>query len=1414
MSTNSLYPGTTNGVCVTSIIKDKIREYMMSDSSQQIVKSPAEISICEVEKDKVDSVIHETKNINKQDPVSTTDLVLPSSLAVSMHNSTEPCPHRQDIVTSVRRIGNSLDALLQESKKASRTKPIKKSSLTNQQQNADRLFISSDQIRSRKSVSLHDICEEYIQFITVNSSASADEEAISTTSGNEADMNIKNEEIELEIIPVSAASIRNSQISVITINENSPRKPVNSVIIQSVEEMHVAVENECEKSNGENESNVVVDKLTTEVVEKAAPGSDSDLVIKNAVTEVVEKTIPAGDSDILANLATTEVVKKDAPGSDSEVFAGLNGVKTPVEAVTAAGEPQPNIASVIKEQEKENKVDQKKEQPVSGDGVDVASDIDGEKPQEPPAIVSNGVSCDVNDDIEEEDIVDEDDVVDELSPSSQFTDAKEEQSPASLPSSVSEVESKEPLSVAEPLRKDSQAEAVVSNEAKSPATVEQNGSPANEIAEKMETDVEEVAEQKSPVVEEDSAAAAVAGDDDKMETEETKSDATPETVPVPSPAAELSPSPAVAVAIEKAPEPVTVPKDTSLEKKPHLAVIVRDKPCAVVAATNFGVAETVDDKMDTTDAEPVIKTNDDQSVKPPTVVDESKAEEAKPAVEIKPVESAEKDKTPETNIIKPVEDPVPETKIEKKPAEPEKEPAAKETATVASVKRKATADTAEEPEQDRDGGISSSSSHSSSSEADNTQDCKRIRFDESIFEEDERERLIREFVERSTETSDEIGKNCDKLQHEIAALSDLARAKELEWNSIMRLLKLKEEMLERILFKKRHIDCQNKPDLEINVNKMYKNFVTSSTTSTDQKSNRSETSTPTNINNHVSVVPIGSSISAASAAAAASASATSGSNLSNAATAPQDLYNSGSGKSSSAINSTLTSESLGGKSRPLHRPILPKPSMTSASQAAAAQSSSHVSHTLHAAVQQAAAAAAAQHMAQPPHSSSSQQQQQQHMQQQHQAQSNMMQSNAASMLVDQNSIIGEGRQGPILDVKSIIADFRSKNPDSLPRRGRRNLPFGARGIPDNGPGPRFMGNTSLLSMANIALGSGSHIRTSVTSTTHNDHRPNSFMMGQDNSVPTSLTRTEMQMRHPTIDSLMLSVNQAAAAAAASGNSSQPNSSTNSSGNSNSNNDYFRETLVKIAKLNEKREMSNAAALHMGGNNKGGGGSHLPPPPPYPEVTLHPVLVPQSSGSPPVQNSLLHGILTKSNAAAAAAAAQAASNQHHPSSTVGNAGSMGATSVSSIQHRPTTFSPTLARLLTAPERSRGHRTTIGSSGRNTKSTLNEILNSKKTRTEVTITPVTTSTAGPTKNGSDVVLDDDDESEVADRLVIDEGREVVAESASNVIPADQVPECQGCHKKAAQFVCAGCGNQWYCSRECQVEAWENHSEMCSG
>jgi len=44
--------------------------------------------------------------------------------------------------------------------------------------------------------------------------------------------------------------------------------------------------------------------------------------------------------------------------------------------------------------------------------------------------------------------------------------------------------------------------------------------------------------------------------------------------------------------------------------------------------------------------------------------------------------------------------------------------------------------------------------------------------------------------------------------------------------------------------------------------------------------------------------------------------------------------------------------------------------------------------------------------------------------------------------------------------------------------------------------------------------------------------------------------------------------------------------------------------------------------------------------------------------------------------------------------------------------------------------------------------------------------------------------------------------------------KTPVCQGCKVKKSEFVCAGCSNRWYCSRECQVEDWDDHADECSG
>ena len=59
----------------------------------------------------------------------------------------------------------------------------------------------------------------------------------------------------------------------------------------------------------------------------------------------------------------------------------------------------------------------------------------------------------------------------------------------------------------------------------------------------------------------------------------------------------------------------------------------------------------------------------------------------------------------------------------------------------------------------------------------------------------------------------------------------------------------------------------------------------------------------------------------------------------------------------------------------------------------------------------------------------------------------------------------------------------------------------------------------------------------------------------------------------------------------------------------------------------------------------------------------------------------------------------------------------------------------------------------------------------------------------------------------RLVIDEGDhgengESCEINARLDRSKNTVPHCQGCNERDAEFVCAGCQRQWYCSRECQV------------
>ncbi|XP_075221234.1 uncharacterized protein LOC142324256 isoform X2 [Lycorma delicatula] len=520
--------------------------------------------------------------------------------------------------------------------------------------------------------------------------------------------------------------------------------------------------------------------------------------------------------------------------------------------------------------------------------------------------------------------------------------------------------------------------------------------------------------------------------------------------------------------------------------------------------------------------------------------------------------------------------------------------------------------------------------------------------------EDERERLVREYVERCTQSVEEMSRNADKLQREIGALGELARAKELEWNSILRLRKLKEEMLERLLRRRRQA-------MMLADNGLTQEWAT----------DYSKPKLNKNPNNQLMMVPVVSS-------------------------SPGNLTSS---VPITGINSRplLSSPDTTRMSARMQRPILPKPSI------------SH-SHT------------------------------------------NNSNNNNNNSILDQQlkqtvmgEVIGEGRQGPILDVKSIIADYRSRHPENVPRRGRRmKSPMVS--------STRITGSSALMSMANMALCSGAHIRTSQDCSSERFNSLNT----RSTSVATHCTWFPDNSRPSSTDSTR-STHQPELPA--------PGLS-------------FKDVLVQFAKMSQPPPPSPAPIKQP-----------PPPPPPYPEVTLHPVPAPQSP--PPTHSSLLHGILTKTTAA--------------PSST------------STVNHRPTTFSPTLARLLTAPER---ERTTPMMSSQfrpppiNRVSITDLLTSSKKTRNEITITPV--SSQSPLKSKDEVVLlDDDEETDSTDRLVIDESADRDREGNGNgEVTSDDVPECQGCHQRAAQFVCAGCGNQWYCSRECQVTAWEEHSEMCSG
>ncbi|KAF9795842.1 hypothetical protein SFRURICE_003304 [Spodoptera frugiperda] len=347
-----------------------------------------------------------------------------------------------------------------------------------------------------------------------------------------------------------------------------------------------------------------------------------------------------------------------------------------------------------------------------------------------------------------------------------------------------------------------------------------------------------------------------------------------------------------------------------------------------------------------------------------------------------------------------------------------------------------------------------------------------------------------------------------------------------------------------------------------------------------------------------------------------------------------------------------------------------------------------------------------------------------------------------------------GRQGPTKDVKSIIADYRQRNPEVTPRRGRRmksilnpNMMNAPRPIAPKVDNLNNLNNINML-FNNLDMNQKAMLE-----------RLQQF---QASGLPNGLSFKDV---------LVQFANMQQASAGLIPNRPPETITTRP------------EHHIRPEGRRGRQERSHED-VHVSVKQQerlASPSPRLPPPPPYPEISLLPVTTSQSETTQ--QNSLLHGILTK---------------QSSPAS-----------------H---SYSPTLAKLLMSPERIQS-APTLPSFGQ------------AKNCGEITITPVQPApTAEPQpEKPEEVVQLDDEESPASEgeasgspsgsgsgRLVIDEGGgEAPTEGAAEQADTNEdTPLCQGCRRRDAQFVCAGCANQWYCSRDCQVAAWDEHSDMCSG
>lgn len=86
---------------------------------------------------------------------------------------------------------------------------------------------------------------------------------------------------------------------------------------------------------------------------------------------------------------------------------------------------------------------------------------------------------------------------------------------------------------------------------------------------------------------------------------------------------------------------------------------------------------------------------------------------------------------------------------------------------------------------------------------------KKLRSEEDapLLKDDTRERLIKNIVQSSGKNEAELSRNVEKIQNEIKVITEIAQTKRDELVTLIRLQKLKEEIIERLMIKVKELDA-------------------------------------------------------------------------------------------------------------------------------------------------------------------------------------------------------------------------------------------------------------------------------------------------------------------------------------------------------------------------------------------------------------------------------------------------------------------------------------------------------------------------------------------------------------------------------------------------------------------------------